>query len=185
MWSDQQRPLTSKGLKVVTALSLTLWLLTALFFGYINLRSAQCPETATGLGRCGIFGLLVPLLMLLAISVGDSAFAALTALGVALDAQDWGSAACFGVLLAATVFATYALLQVGHPGHPVVTAIYGFPPDGLGLHPLAYYGSAALVVLLPVLVLPYALTRGHARRMSAVAGLMLVLVFWLALRLAG
>jgi hypothetical protein len=103
-------------------------------------------------------------------------------LGAALDAGDQVSAAAFGFLFVAVAFAVYALFQDGHPGHPLVTAIYGFAPDGLGLHAVAYYGSAALVVLMPLVVLAYALTRGRAQRVSAAAGPLLVLGVWIAIR---
>jgi hypothetical protein len=184
LWAERERQL-SRGLVIITVLSITAWIVTALVFGYITLLSAQCPETETGLGRCEIFGWVGPLALLIGVSVGASVFAALAGLRLALAAEDWSSAACFGVLLGAAAFAVYARLQAGQPGHPVVAALYGFPPERLSLHPLASYCAAALVVLLPLLVLPYALTRGRARRVSAAAGPLLVLIFWLAIRLAG
>jgi hypothetical protein len=66
-----------------------------------------------------------------------------------------------------------------------VTAVYGFPSDVISSHLIAFYGSAALVVALPLLVLPYALTRGRAQRVSGYAGSLLVLVGWIVIRLIG
>jgi hypothetical protein len=175
----------SWGLVLIIALTITSWIVTALFYGYINIRSSQCPGPGMNSCKNGLFGLFVPLLLLLGMSVGVGFLAALVALGTALGAGDRVSAAAFGVLLATADFAAYALLQDGHPGHPVVTAIYGFPPDVIGLHLLAYAGSAALVVGLPLLVLPYTLIRGSARQVSAAAGPLLVLVLWIAIRLVG
>jgi hypothetical protein len=40
-------------------------------------------------------------------------------------------------------------------------------------------------VVLPLIVLPYALTNGWAQRASAAAGPLLVLGLWIAIRLAG
>ena len=183
MGTGRQIP-TSRGLVgVVAALSIALWIATALFFFYINVQSSSCTEM--GMDRCGLWAYFWQLIWLLVISAGVSAFAAISALGAALDAGDQVSAAAFGVLFVAVAFAVYALFQDGHPGHPLVTAIYGFPPDGLGLHAVAYYGSAALVVLMPLIVLAYALTRGRAQRVSAASGPLLVLGLWIAIRLAG
>ncbi|HEV8194125.1 MAG TPA: hypothetical protein VGP82_21975 [Ktedonobacterales bacterium] len=185
MVSTQHRPLSRGSLVGVTALSLALWMVTGLFVLYFNVQSSQCPATETGVNRCGLLGLFSLLVLLVGVAAGAGAFAVIWALSAALDARDAVSAAASGVLLAAVAIAIYALLQNGHPGHPFLTALYGFPPDGLSLHPVAYYGSAALVVLLPLLVLPYALTRGRMQRVSAAAGPLLVLGFWLAIRLAG
>jgi hypothetical protein len=55
----------------------------------------------------------------------------------------------------------------------------------VNLHSVAYNGSQALVVVLPLIVLPYALTNGWAQRASAAAGPLLVLGLWIAIRLAG
>jgi hypothetical protein len=185
MGSERQRPLSRGSVVVVAALGLVLWIATACYVYYFNLQSTQCQQTDGGRCGLGLVGLFSTLIGLVIISTAVGAFAALAALGVALDARDRGSAASLGVLLVAAAIAVYTLLQNGHPGHPLVTALYGFPPDGLSLHPLAYYGSAALVVALPLLVLPFALTQGRAQRVSAAAAPLLVVVFWIAIRLAG
>lgn len=171
-------PQTRRDLVGCAALSLTAWILTALFYVFVVL-----PYHCTG-ELCGL-GLVGPTFLFVGVSIVFSATAVIWALSVALRAGERVAAAAFGALLAAAALAAYALLQNGHPDHPVLTALYGFPPDGLSLHPIAYYGSAALVVALPLLVLPYALIRGRAHRVSAFAGPLFVLVGWIAIHLAG
>lgn len=180
--NQSMNPVTSRYVMVTAALSIALWIATALYFFYINSQSASCSEM--GFDRCGLWGLFWQLIFLLVISTGASAFAAVSALAAALDARDRLSAASFGFLLAAAAFATYALFQNGHSGHPVVAAIYGFSPDYFGGHPVAFYGSAALVIVMAPIALAYALTRGQTQRVSAAAGPLLVLVFLTAIRLA-
>jgi hypothetical protein len=184
MWPERELSISSK-LVVATALSVISWIATGLFYVYINIRSSQCPGPGMNSCKSAFWGLLAPLLLLLATAVGAGFFAALLALSTALGAGDRVSAAAFGVLFAAVAFATYTLFQDGHPGHPFVTAIYGFPPEVIGLHPIAYIGSAALVVAQPLFVLAYSLTRGRAQRVSAAAGPLLVLAGWIAIRIAG
>lgn len=133
--------------------------------------------------RCGLWSYFLPFVSLLVVSAGASAFPVIAALSAALDAGDRVCAAAFGFLLAAAAFAGYVVFS--RPDHPLVTAIYGFPVIYLGSHPFAFYGSAALRVALPLIVLPYALTRGQAQRVSAATGPLLVLLLWIALRLAG
>jgi hypothetical protein len=89
------------------------------------------------------------------------------------------------VLLAAAAVVAAGLILNLDPVRPLFTAVYGFPPEGLSHHPVAFYGSAALAVLMPLSGLVYALTREPARLMSAVVGPLLVLALWIAIRLAG
>lgn len=164
----------------IAAISLTAWSVNALFF-VVFVPQYRCSGELCGLG------LAMAILALVGIAVLLSAITVLSALSVALRTGDWITAAAFGVLLTAAAVATYVLLRLpdGRSDHPLLTALYGFPPNMMSSHPLAYCGSAALVALQPLLVLPYALTREHAQRVSAAVTLLLVLVFWLTVRLTG
>jgi hypothetical protein len=173
-WSD---------LVLFTVLALTLWLLTALYaFASLSAvpeclrpdRTVYCPGPA-----------MVMIWLLVVASAGLSLITGIWVLRAALQERDWLAAAAFGVLLAAAAVVAAGLILNLDPVRPLFTAVYGFPPEGLSHHPVAFYGSAALAVLMPLSGLVYALTREPARLMSAVVGPLLVLALWIAIRLAG
>jgi hypothetical protein len=137
--------------------------------------------------RFDFFSYLPLLLTLAGASVLLSVVAGGLALAQALRGREWLAAISFSVLLAVAAFAAYALSQQGNPGHPLVSLVYGFPlADGFDLrHPVAQYGSAALIPAIAPVALAYALTRGKARQISAAAGPLAVIGLWVAIRIAG
>lgn len=169
------------ALILAAALSIAAWITTGLYLLYIS--RVLSPACHPGGGCEPVYEAFWTLISLIGLSMFLTFIAPLWALGVALHIGDRIGAAAFGVLLAGAAFATYALWHPGHQG--LAAAVYGFPPDMLSAHPVAYYGSAALVLSLPFVVLAYALTPGRARRVSAAAGSLLVLIAWVAFRVAG
>jgi hypothetical protein len=136
-----------RGLITTAALAIVCWGITAFFF-FVYIPSHRCRGDLCGLG------LILQTYLLVGIAILLSAVAGAWALGRALRERDWLSAASFGILIAAAAFAAYALWYNGHPGHPLIALVYGFPPaDGFDpRHPVAQYGSAALIpAVTPVL----------------------------------
>lgn len=172
-----------RGVMTVAAIAFACSGVTALFNFYVYIILPSRP----GHFSYDIFGVIYLLVALDAASVLLSVGAGVLALGMALRKRERLAAISFGILLAAAAFAAYALSQQGDPGHPVVSLVYGFPlTDGFDLrHPVAQYGSAALIPAIAPVALAYALTRGKARQISAAAGPLAVLGLWVAIRIAG
>jgi hypothetical protein len=170
-------------LAVFTVLSLTLWLLTALY-ALVSLSAVpeclrpdltvSCPGPA-----------LVMILLLVVAAEGLGLITGIWALRAALQERDWIAAVAFGVLLAAAALVAAGLILNLDPVRPLFIAVYGFPAEDLSHHPVAFYGAAAPALLMPLSGLIYARTREPARPVSAVVGPLLLLVVWLAVRLAG
>jgi hypothetical protein len=170
-------------LVLFTVLSLALWLLTALY-ALVSLSAVpeclppdltvSCPGPA-----------MVMLLLLVLAAAGLGLITGIWALRAALQEPDWLAAAAFAVLLAAAALVAAGLILNLDPVRPLFTAVYGFPPEELSHHPVAFYGAAAPALLTPLSGLIYARTREPARPVSDGAGPLLLLVVWLAVRLAG
>jgi hypothetical protein len=169
---------TPSGLTAVAVLGVLLWAAAA-YFVFVYVPSYRCQGDLCGLGLIGPAYVLGGGATLLSVA------AAVWALCMALGSRNRLAAASLGLLLASAVFAAYALLQNGHPGHLLVAAVYGFPPDSFGLHPVAFACSVALLAALAPVALGYSLTDGKLRQLGAAAVVLSVLAIWVAVRLVG
>lgn len=166
------------ALAFVAGCALLLW---ALLGGFLFWASTyRC-----GRGMCGL-ALVWPALLL-----GGATFIASVAVGLFAVSAAWTrgdrvAAAGLGLVAAIGLFAAYALYFNGHPGHPVVTAVYGFSPGEFGpRHPFGFPASVALVALMPVSALLYGIAGvapAWLRRIAALACVLTAVGLLVAIR---